>query len=152
MFSLSTRTFSSFLQICCLVQPILLHRVIVSQVYFLCRSRHRWSAHTPGCWFDDSPALQHMNRFFLSQFGVTDNVLLPVMEAVSKVLNCVNPITNNTWTTPLAAICPAAPKPLGTTSCPWSSQFSTSLPRPQLGKDTAAGCGSILAKYTLNPK
>lgn len=68
-----------------------------------------------------SPALQHMTHFFLSQSGATDKLadstLLPVMEAVNKVLNCVNPITN-TWTTPLAAIRPAALKPLATTSCP----------------------------------
>lgn len=68
-----------------------------------------------------SPALQHMNRFYLSQFGVrdklADSTLWPVMEAVNKVLDCVNPITN-TWTTPLAAICPATLEPLATTSCP----------------------------------
>lgn len=57
-----------------------------------------------------SPALQHINHFFLSQFGVmdklADSALLPVMEAVNKVLNCANPITN-TWTTSLAAIQPS---------------------------------------------
>lgn len=68
-----------------------------------------------------SPAPQHMNHFFLSQSCATDKLadstLFPVMEAVNKVLNCVNPITN-TWATPLAAIHPAGLKPLATTSCP----------------------------------
>lgn len=45
-----------------------------------------------------SPALHHINHFFLSQFGVidkpADSALCGLREVVNEVLNCVSPITN----------------------------------------------------------